>query len=83
MKIKKWSVKMKLVSIILLSLYSIANLFAGIYDLIQFNKLPLYIDIALIISGVIFILAIIIFYQEKKIAFNMVIFMPIQAVGRT
>lgn len=48
---------MKVTTLIGIALYGVANIFAGTYDLFVTRQWPLYVDFALVISGLLFAVA--------------------------
>lgn len=64
---------MKISLLIVIGLYCLANLFAGLYDLFNVHILPITVDIFLILSGLVFLTAIYFIWKERKGWFWLVI----------
>ena len=58
---------MKIILIISLTIYGIANLFAGGSDLFLLNQLPVYISILLVLSGILFFITVYAVLKEKSV----------------
>jgi len=64
---------MKISLLIGIGLYCVANLSAGFFDILNVHRLPIAIDLILIISGILFLLTFVLILKEKKNWFLMIL----------
>ncbi len=65
---------MRLLAIVGLGLYGLANVFAGAYDLAAERRLPVGVDAALLVTGALLVVAVVLAVRRSASAFGVAAF---------